>query len=235
MVIGVMFSLLAGLEYAAGAYRLATQAGESSSEDDPLASLGTTLPADWDGWRRERSETQHLTFTKAMYSTSWVYRRGGEQMTVFLHRPYAEFHGMEVCYRGSGWQVRNVNGGNPATMDLTGPEELRYVAFDMDKQDEGSFVVSYVNFDFANGRWSDIPPVYKGLTLSGRAMLSVEERVKTLKNLFRQADHRPDFAVVLVQVRTTRAAEATDRKQAVERLISASEQLFAPLLSKSAK
>jgi exosortase len=240
--LGAIFALIAGVEYASWGWRLAhpvTLRTSQPGDRDPLATMlgdvAKTMPADWDGWKREGADAEHLTFTNAMFSNHWAYRRGGEELNVFLHRRYPEFHGMEFCYSGSGWQLKDLSGGNARDLDIPGaPENLQFMVFEMEKQDEGSYVVAYVNFDYANARWIDIPAMYQGLTLSGKVALGLRERWNALQNIFRRSEQTSDVAVVLVQLRTTRGAEAADRKLAIERLVSASLRTFAPLLSRPA-
>jgi|GEM_PF-6738930 len=243
IAVGVVFCLVSAVQYSSAAYHLARRepAPTNDPDSDPIApvlgDLSGSLPDDWDGWRRIGEKTEHLNFTNAMFSTSWSYRRGSEDLTIFLHRRYFDFHGLDVCYAGNGWQIKNLQGVNLGadSASLDGEPGMQIISFEMDKEGQGSFVVAFVNYDFRNRRWIEVPPVYRGLDLWGRIELGFRERRNALHTLFSKDKRTAEIAVVLAQRRTIPGAEAEDRQETIDRVVSASKLAFAPLLNPAEK
>jgi len=80
------------------------------------------LPGEWDGWRRERFETRHISAgdLEGGFSRVWTYRKGRLFAAVSLDGPYDGWHDLAECYRGLGYRVEEIEdsvgaGGAPET------------------------------------------------------------------------------------------------------------------------
>jgi hypothetical protein len=72
-----------------------------------MENLKLSLPEDLAGWKRDSGVTGNMNLlqTAGVYSSSWLYRRGAEQITVAVDYPFGGFHDVRLCYETSGWQV----------------------------------------------------------------------------------------------------------------------------------
>ena len=230
----VGFGALACLQLAATASAYARGAVDSlDTTVDPLAARlkADSLPAEFDGWQRInfRQESRGMEFTEANFSSSWEYKRGSDdQLIVYIHRPYTDFHQLQACYSGTGWNLENQQGA------LLEPEGIQYVSLNILRSPDGSFGLAFTFGDLANSRWLAPPVTLQSNSLSQRLTNSLSYRLDALRGLFgRRVQQTVVSSAIVVQVHTT-FGEARDRELAVSYLRQLSTQLF-PQLSSSLK
>ncbi|MEM7783957.1 MAG: exosortase U [Planctomycetota bacterium] len=74
---------------------------------DLLASLETDLPKSIQGWNVVSFEHQMREDIRLLAPESylWTFEKGGRQVKISLDSPYYDFHNLNDCYAGFGWDV----------------------------------------------------------------------------------------------------------------------------------
>jgi exosortase len=67
------------------------------------------IPETLDGWSliEYQPDERVLQERFSLYSDEWVYGRGPLAVRVSIDYPFTGWHELTVCYRGSGWQLKN--------------------------------------------------------------------------------------------------------------------------------
>lgn len=76
-------------------------------ETDLIVSLETDLPKSIDGWELTEFEHQMRDDTRLLAPESyiWTYSKNGRKVKISLDSPYYDFHNLNDCYAGFGWDV----------------------------------------------------------------------------------------------------------------------------------
>ncbi len=77
------------------------------TEDDLLALQESDLPEEIDGWKRVKFDHQLRDDARLLAPESfiWSYSKNGRKATISLDSPYYDFHNLNDCYAGLGWNV----------------------------------------------------------------------------------------------------------------------------------
>ncbi|MEK6235942.1 MAG: exosortase U, partial [Planctomycetales bacterium] len=203
--VAVMFWLVAGVQLA-GILQYNMYDVEGFEKGDPLqGDLRDVLPSYLDGWTLEAFEKQERgsEFLEANHTSAWIYRQGGRVLRVFMHRPYRNWHYLEVCYEGGGWQVRNLeNRETPGNQDRL--EGMHDISFLVQREDSPSQALAYTMIDYRNGK--PISPEYR------QASNSLRVRGKALRRLIGRPDATRQIVGVVVMMESNRGRSAEDRR-----------------------
>jgi exosortase len=105
--------LLQAVGYAAGIGEYARPIFDARVVEVCNAFDADALPAAIGNWQRDPKNGFAKRDAAEMYyadhSRTWIYSRGGTRMTVSLDYPYPEWHGLKICYEGTGWTVTDEN------------------------------------------------------------------------------------------------------------------------------
>jgi exosortase len=111
------------------------------SESDLLESLEADLPKTLNGWERVDFEHQMRDDTRLLAPESylWTYTKGGRQVKISIDSPYYDFHNLNDCYAGFGWDVdfnhdyrideKTANAKNLTTLKMKKKNEAGVVYF----------------------------------------------------------------------------------------------------------
>lgn len=219
-----VFGVLAALQLVVvGLALIRGEAHAELPEGDPLAGqLANKLPAEWEGWKLVSfKEQQHMEFFEANYSSIWEFKRGDQVATIYLHRPYRDYHQLQACYLGTGWVVDDQAGG------IDEPSGLQYALYSIDHDDRGLYALAFTFGDLANQQWLVPPITMQSRTGSQRLRNSLAFRVKAFKGLFQRRQRATVASAGLaVEMRTTRENIPADREAAVQMLSWAAGKLF---------
>ncbi|MEL7498541.1 MAG: exosortase U [Planctomycetota bacterium] len=77
------------------------------SDDDLIVLLESDLPETINGWQRSSFSHQRRDDTRLLAPESyiWTYLKEGRKVTISLDSPYYDFHNLNDCYEGFGWDV----------------------------------------------------------------------------------------------------------------------------------
>ena len=102
-VFGIILLFGARLAYA----KIAEDRLNYYNEEDLVMLTENELPESINGWKRTSFSYQEREDTRLLAPESfvWTYTKDGRKVTVSLDSPYYDFHNLNDCYEGFGWNV----------------------------------------------------------------------------------------------------------------------------------
>ena len=197
--------------------------------EDPIPSLigdaRQTLPESWEGWRLTKYHEAATPFANSMQSSIWTYTStDGLQATLFLHRPYHEWHPMHVCYAGNGWEVSDV----PADqLKLDAGQSMQTLSFRINKKSQHRFV-TYTFFDLNRRDWLESVGAKPVLTVLDQIQHSMGRRAQALVNA-QPEDEILSAGLILEVDSAGKSFTSAEYEDASKLLQMAAQRLFGPL------
>lgn len=119
-------------------------------KEDLIVLVESDMPETINGWRRSSFSHQEREDTRLLAPESyvWTYSKDGRKVTVSLDSPYYDFHNLNDCYEGFGWDVEFENRYPEGVDDLS--QSVNLTELTMSKRNEYGMVL-FTAFD-RNGR-----------------------------------------------------------------------------------
>jgi exosortase len=213
--------------------------GETLGATSPgVENLETILPANSGSFQLvsfESNDEPNASLSQAYYSTSWnfINPSNGAKSHVYFHRPYPNWHRLEVCYQGTGWRVSNLSEGyETIKMPLNDATDVTHVTFDLELPSTSArYVFVYTMFDYKN-RTFLIPkvPYLEYLTNPTELARRSKQRIQQIVSPFGSRSFNHDTAgfAIMLEVKPGEEMDAA-RKVALQKLHEVLQRITGPI------
>lgn len=126
--------------------RVAEDNLNSYDEEELVAMQATDLPEVVAGWKQTSFKHQVRDDTRLLAPESfvWTYQKDGRRVTVSMDSPYYDFHNLNDCYEGFGWDVEYEHNYPEGVNELA--EKVNLTELEMKKTSEFGKVI-FTAFD----------------------------------------------------------------------------------------
>lgn len=182
------------------------------SEEDLIPLSANDLPKEINGWRQSNFSYQTHGDTRLLAPESyvWTFSKAGRKVKISLDSPYYDFHNLNDCYEGFGWNVEYQHNYPKENNSLS--SKVNLTELEMTKSSEHG-VVMFTAFD-RNGQL--VRPTFEVNYAPSRGMLIARHTRLALGMLDQSTDPRlakQPLPVTQVQLLHTSESEITERAE----------------------